>query len=432
MQQMDRGAQTTTSPDRETSLPQSVLTVVGAIGTGVGVLGWVTFLGGSILWIKAAESGLPATEAVAVTPKTVLLTQGAEVAALAVMVAVGAVGILYVVDQFLQNHGAFRLSAAKAIEEVHEANVDAAREEEVSLQRQAAESQRIAEEARLRAGEGPDDSRKQALERAAQEQLRIAVEDERRASAAKEGFEAAERELTRCRQVTIQRGRNERWTRRGLLGLLLLGAPVAFALVNELSWTGVGGVLLIAALGSGLSALVLARERWVWFGVAAFLTVSIALTATTFIRTKEELKVEPAAVLREGAGPVCGFFVAQTSDHVYLGTYGRRVAVGSGAPAPPAGECTGTEPVDTGTLQRALPARLMSLPASEVTDTAIGPPLLLSDDGGDDAPGRSAAMALDLCERRLVSNGAKAQVREGKRTGCTAPEIERLRESAEQ
>ena len=61
------------------------MAVVGAIATGVGVLGWIIFIGGAIVWIRAHQAGLPATEAVAVTPKPVLLTTGAEAAAIAAL-----------------------------------------------------------------------------------------------------------------------------------------------------------------------------------------------------------------------------------------------------------------------------------------------------------------------------------------------------------
>ena len=54
-----------------------VLKVLGTVGTGIGILGFVTFFGGAILWIRAQEADLPANEAVAVVPKAVLLTTGA-------------------------------------------------------------------------------------------------------------------------------------------------------------------------------------------------------------------------------------------------------------------------------------------------------------------------------------------------------------------
>ncbi len=60
-----------------TRIPEVLMTVVGAVATGVGVLGWITFVGGSIIWVRAEQASLPATEAVAVTPRPVLLGIGA-------------------------------------------------------------------------------------------------------------------------------------------------------------------------------------------------------------------------------------------------------------------------------------------------------------------------------------------------------------------
>ncbi len=432
----DRYAMQPPSPGAEaasqreaTGIPQTMLTVLGAVGTGIGVLGWVTFLGGAILWIKAAEADLPATESVAIIPKTVLLTQGAEVGALAVIVAVLAVGVLYVIDQGLRWRGKFRLGAAKEHEEIYAANVASAAEEAASFQRQAAESRQLAEGARQRADQEPDEARKQPLLAAADQYQQVATTDQRRANAAREGFADAERQLAGHRSMARAQSRTERIFRAIMAVVLLLGVPVLFAAITGLSFPWTMAVLGIALIPSAFSFLVLLRERWIWFGVAAFLTVSLALTAATLIRTKEELKVEPAAVLREGAGPVCGFFVAQTPTHVYLGTYARHVALEGGPSGSAAGECTGTEPPDASIEQRSLPPRLMSIPVDQVTDTAIGPPLLLKRPGGrDDAPSRSATMALDLCERR-GTNGATASTRRPKQ-GCTRKQIRGLREVA--
>ncbi|MEA2299616.1 MAG: hypothetical protein QOE44_151, partial [Solirubrobacteraceae bacterium] len=71
-----------------------VLKVLGAVGTGIGILGFVTFFGGAILWLRAKAAGLPANEAVAVVPKGVLVATGASFLVPAVLLALLAVGVI--------------------------------------------------------------------------------------------------------------------------------------------------------------------------------------------------------------------------------------------------------------------------------------------------------------------------------------------------
>lgn len=55
----------------------SLVTVAGAAASGLGVLGFVTFAGGVVLWTRFREMGLPADHAVALVPKAELVTTGA-------------------------------------------------------------------------------------------------------------------------------------------------------------------------------------------------------------------------------------------------------------------------------------------------------------------------------------------------------------------
>ncbi|MDQ6804163.1 MAG: hypothetical protein M3065_04190, partial [Actinomycetota bacterium] len=56
----------------------SLVTVAAAVGSGIGVLGFVTLAGGIVLWTRFVQMGLPADEAVAVVPTPVLVATGAE------------------------------------------------------------------------------------------------------------------------------------------------------------------------------------------------------------------------------------------------------------------------------------------------------------------------------------------------------------------
>lgn len=56
----------------------SIVPVAAAVASGIGVLGFVTFAGGVVLWRRFSEMGLPGDQAVAVVPKSVLIATGAE------------------------------------------------------------------------------------------------------------------------------------------------------------------------------------------------------------------------------------------------------------------------------------------------------------------------------------------------------------------
>src|SRR4029077_2361158 len=86
------------SKKAESSPTDLVLKVLGAVGTGIGILGFVTFFGGAIVWLRADKAQLPATEAVAVIPRNVLVTTGATFLLPAVLIAVGVVAIVFLID----------------------------------------------------------------------------------------------------------------------------------------------------------------------------------------------------------------------------------------------------------------------------------------------------------------------------------------------
>lgn len=51
--------------------------MIGSIATGIGVVGFVTFVGGAIEWIRFDRAGIPPTKAVGAVPKTDLIVEGA-------------------------------------------------------------------------------------------------------------------------------------------------------------------------------------------------------------------------------------------------------------------------------------------------------------------------------------------------------------------
>jgi hypothetical protein len=62
--------------------------VLAAVGTGVGVIGFVTFVGGAVVWARLGAAGFPAAPALGVFPSQDLLVIGAETLVPQVLVAV--------------------------------------------------------------------------------------------------------------------------------------------------------------------------------------------------------------------------------------------------------------------------------------------------------------------------------------------------------
>jgi hypothetical protein len=75
-----------------------VLKVLGAVATGIGVVGAVTVVGAAIFWVRFDAIGLPATQAVSVIPKEELLVQGAQEVAIFVGVGLAAALLISLAD----------------------------------------------------------------------------------------------------------------------------------------------------------------------------------------------------------------------------------------------------------------------------------------------------------------------------------------------
>jgi hypothetical protein len=56
----------------------NLVTVAGAAAGGIGLIGFVTFAGGVVLWRRFSEMGLPGDEAVSLMPKSALIATGAD------------------------------------------------------------------------------------------------------------------------------------------------------------------------------------------------------------------------------------------------------------------------------------------------------------------------------------------------------------------
>jgi hypothetical protein len=262
--------------------------LLGTVAAGIGVLGFVTFFGGAILWIRFDQADLPANEAVAVVPREVLLTTGASFLVPALMLSLAAVFVLLLV--------------------------------------------------RLGLGHVRD------------------AEDHHT-------------DLTGLKGV----GRQGRFVAEGAFLLVLLVIEVVWVAPEALT-VNVPRALILFLLGFSTLAIswsvLRSTERLLWFGLAVFASVSAFIAGTTYFRTADRPKLEPAALLSERDGPRTGFFVARADDYIYLGR-------------------------GLGTTGTSGGARLIAIPRADVRNLSIGPlvsPQLIRP--------RSARLALGLCRRR--------------------------------
>src|SRR6266513_4826433 len=130
----------------------TVLQVLGAVGTGIGVLGFVAAIGGMIVYTRADAAGLPADQALAVMPRTLLVATGAVTLVPAVALAFLFVLLLYCVSW--------------GIDQVEKHRIDQSLPEAVSVEEQAAYAEEEARDWRRESREAKRraDSAQRAIE----------------------------------------------------------------------------------------------------------------------------------------------------------------------------------------------------------------------------------------------------------------------------
>ncbi|MGH2878724.1 MAG: hypothetical protein ACRDK4_03835 [Solirubrobacteraceae bacterium] len=366
-----------------------VLKVLGAVGAGIGIIGFVTLFGGAILWVRANEAGLPANEAVAVVPRAVLVTTGASFLVPAVLLALLVVLMISSVHMMLSlpaRIGARTLtreaSERRYLADEAQRELEPAEQLAVSARELATNLSNVAEEVgKTQAGS----SRLGDLLEPARAQMDIAKEHEQtalalRATAESLNAEAQKLEAEREGRLvnTPQRQKLQRWVEWLIVfGMLALVPLLFYGSLKGLSTFHQAILVAVAVTAAGLSLAVYlsTEEKLLWLGVVAFMAVGVYAGCDTYLRTIQDPKVEPAAALLGTRPPVTGLFVAETSSDLYLGTF-----AGSDSLAP----------------------RLLVIPLSQVTDLSVGP---LLDPG--DARVQAIELAQDECHKLLEQADAK-------------------------
>jgi hypothetical protein len=398
-----------------------LLPVLTVIGTGIGVIGFVIFFGGFIVWTRFDAAGLPANEAVAKVPRNELVVTGASFLVPALLAALAAVSVAVVFwDALIGNRRRGRAARMKAQRIRTAAHVEKLRAEAARIESEMegwrakmAESRKAEDDAE------PDSEPRERAHRAY--------------NAADTEYRERRRQLAKLRETEIPDARNaqadatdaEPETERPskeerLLRVAIGGIPmlVAEALIIAVGWNGLPDkyrllLVAVAAITIALAIVVIsATGHFAWYALSVFLGVGAMIAFSTYVRTQSHAKVSPLAAINS-SGPIAGFLVAETGDAVYVGV-----------PEPSRTE------IETGRELRFEHDKVMLLRFSKstLTNLTIGP---LMDEG--DAYRRSASLALALCRDSseptpLQTAAVKAELPKDVPSvrPCADPEMQRL------
>lgn len=375
-----------------------LLPVLTVLGTGIGVIGFVIFFGGFIVWTRFDAAGLPANEAVAQVPRNDLVVTGASFLVPALLAALAAVAVaLAAWDGFIGNRLRRRKAEAKESRILTDARIEMLRAEEERVKGEVERLQDRMDEYEAAASNAQIDS----------EAHKIALNNYR---AAKSKHDESLNRLTALRESEMPEARSDQadvakaapeaeklsrneWFLQAATGvgpmlaveLLVIGAGWC-----GLSW-GYRGLLLGVMLATIAIAIVVISmtDHFAWFALSVFLGVGVMIAFSTYARTQSHTKVSPLAAI-DGSAPVAGFFVAETSDAVYMGIP---------EPEPPTSASDNDLEFDHDAVT------LLRFPKASLDGLTIGPGM---DEG--EAYKRSLALALALCRHRELSLGSEGLV----------------------
>jgi hypothetical protein len=361
-------AQTTRSSASDILLP-----VLGFIGTGIGIIGFVIFFGGFVLWTRFDAEGLPASDAVAKVPRNDLISTGANFLVYALLVALVSVLVAYVFwDFFVGNRRRRRTSRLE--EELYDAEThlgdlsaeaegigEDLSQAERELKRTEAEVDRLGSRAQLHLDAMSSYQEAVNREQIGSEAWQAAGEAYRKAKdecdAAAAEYEEAKRKYDEQKQAADESRRplqdrlrqlreNEiRLARRAVdeaksaldagpkpdrterFQKYVIGGGTVFVaegIIFGFSLSGLGLIeflLLVAAMAVtiAVSIVVLTQTgNFGWYAACVFVGVGVFIAFSTYDRTNANTKASPVTAI-DGRTPVTGFFVAETSDAVYVG-----------------------------------------------------------------------------------------------------------------
>jgi hypothetical protein len=367
-----------------------LLPVLTVIGTGIGVIGFVIFFGGFIVWTRFDAAGLPANEAVAQVPRGDLVATGASFLVPALLAALGAVALAVAGWDFAIGRRR-REKAAEASEDwILATKLVTTLESEISrLKRNEAELKKeIAEHKQQIEAPGTDTAtREQAELRRKEAESKLRACHDRLSEVEQTELDAAKtaqsEAASRQEDAKSQSRPEQAWQ-------ILLGAIPMLIAASLVIGLGIGGMhfwYAALAIGIALATIALAivvasmTKHFAWYTLCVFLGIGITIAAATYARTQSNVKISPIAALT-GADPIAGFFVAETGDAVYFGV--------------PRQPRASADDDDLDFDHSA--ATLVRLPKPSVTGLTIGPLM-----GESDAYRRSLVLALALCHHARIA-----------------------------
>jgi hypothetical protein len=146
----------------------------------------------------------------------------------------------------------------------------------------------------------------------------------------------------------------------------------------------------VAVLGVGLWRIAYFEGRFVWYGLATFISVPLFGTVMLMVRNIDEPQVQPLAMIRTTDGPdeaIEGLYVTEASDRIYFATVATE-------------GCEKKVTPDSG--------RLLWVPKSEVVAMSLGPL-----QGVEEAGETALEMSRDLTPGPDTGTAPIAQVEEG-------------------
>lgn len=327
-----------------------LLVVLGAIATGIGVAGFAAVVGGIVVWLRFDALHLPADTAVAAMPRTELIVIG--VSTLLPFIALGlalvVLAYVFAANRLVPSRSWIDLPAVWAGAELGPAGDPPPKDPGAQPSPEGEAKTRLAtlmqdvRKATARASAAGKVGRPSVVEdqltlvngvnaALAQEFNWLAelpaetpspqlVQLKPALSQLEAAIEAAKVQVQSAKSEADRRQRGSRST---IIFSTAVVLAVEMALVFARGAPSLPQTILLAAIAVVLTLTTLrlaeSTPGFAVFGVSIFVSILLFGTATTLLSTYHTPKVQPMALLRSGQDTgLTGFFVAETSDRVYL------------------------------------------------------------------------------------------------------------------
>lgn len=405
-----------------------LLVVLGAIATGIGVAGFAAVVGGIVVWLRFDSLHLPADTAVAAMPRTELIVIGVSTLLPFIVLGLVLVVLAYVfaANRLVPSRSWVDLPTVWAGTELGPAGDPRPKgsgaqlsPEEEAKTRLAALMHDVREAAARASAAGkvgrPSVVRDQmaliadvdkALETEFKWLADLPAETPSQLVQLKPVLSQAEAAVAasqgQAQSAESDANAGKTRSRSTIIVSTLLVLAVEMALVFVRGAPSTPQTILLAAIGLvfTLTTLRLAESTsgFAVFGVSIFLSILLFGTATTLLSTYHTPKVQPMALLRSGQDTgLTGFFVAETSDRLYL----VRIQ----------GKQSGEQ------FEPSFP-RLVVLPRSSVVAMEVGPLQTQSA-----AYGTSYRQLVELCGQKVAEPQAKPDAQAKSVPTAKAPEV---------